>query len=150
MRAYMRAWRWYGMACMLASHASSYCTSYPHQSMRTLLQSSAIYRPIVSWMMSLRASSTWHAPFIDSHGDYQQEASSLFEPPDTPLYRHQRDLPRLPVPTLEETIDCFLPTALPLAETKEEAETLQRACHDFLTEGKAIARTIASTSSSII
>ena len=87
-------------------------------------------------MVALRASSTWPSPYIDSHGDYRQEV--FLERYDTPLYQRQRDLPRLPVPTLEETIDRFLPTALPLAENDEEAETLQEACQDFLEQAKPL------------
>lgn len=104
-----------------------------------LLKSAISSSPRVSvpWMVALRASvSTWPAPFVDSHGDYQQEA--FLEPHDTPLYEHQRDLPRLPLPTLEDTTNLFLPTALPLAESEEEAVTLQQACLDFLEEAKPL------------
>lgn len=87
-------------------------------------------------MVALRASSTWPVSFVDSHGNYAHE--TFLEQPDTPLYRHQQDLPRLPVPTLEQTIDRFLPTALPLAESEEEAVTLQEACQEFLQEAKPL------------
>jgi hypothetical protein len=39
----------------------------------------------------------------ESHGDYCDDA--FLEQDDAPLYRHQRKLPNLPVPTLEDTIE---------------------------------------------
>ena len=79
----------------------------------------------------------WPHAIIESHGDYERDAAIL-EPRDgatthlpPPLYRHQRNLPRLPVPSLQDTIDRFLPTALPLAESPEEEESLRQACRDF-------------------
>ena len=72
----------------------------------------------------------------ESHGDYREE--TFLEPHDTPLYRYQQQLPRLPVPTLEETIERFLPTALPLAENEEEVVSLHKKCRDFLEEAKPL------------
>jgi carnitine O-acetyltransferase len=71
----------------------------------------------------------WRYPVVESHGDY--EADSFLELPIAPLYRHQADLPQLPVPSLQDTVDRFLPTALPLAETIDEEESLRQACCDF-------------------
>lgn len=51
------------------------------------------------------------------------------EDPSKPLYEKQLDLPRLPVPNVKETLERFLPTAMPLAESPEEAQSLQ-ACVD--------------------
>jgi hypothetical protein len=79
----------------------------------------------------------WKIPMIESHGDYREEAPlEAHIGLDSPLYQHQASLPRLPVPTLEQTIDRFLPTALPLAESEEEAVTLQEACQEFLQQAK--------------
>jgi carnitine O-acetyltransferase len=72
----------------------------------------------------------------ESHGDYREE--TFLEQHDAPLYRHQQQLPRLPVPTLEETIERFLPTALPLAENEEEALSLHKACREFIEEAKPL------------
>lgn len=81
----------------------------------------------------------WRDAIVESHGDYERDAAIL-EPHDDaisgthtppPLYRHQCDLPRLPVPSLQDTVDRFLPTALPLAESPEEEESLRQACRDF-------------------
>jgi carnitine O-acetyltransferase len=70
--------------------------------------------------------------FFESQGDYRSEA--WLEDANLRLYCQQPYLPRLPVPSLEETIATFLPTALPLAETPEEAESLKEACQKFLTQ----------------
>jgi carnitine O-acetyltransferase len=72
----------------------------------------------------------WNQPMIESYGDYRKEAF-LETHIGGPLYEHQRLLPRLPVPLLEETMNRFLPTALPLSKSKQEAETLRRACEVF-------------------
>jgi carnitine O-acetyltransferase len=67
---------------------------------------------------------------VESHGDYRDEAF-LESHIGGPLYEHQASLPRLPIPKLEETIDMFLPTALPLAKNEEERDTLLEACKQF-------------------
>ena len=78
---------------------------------------------------SSRSLQRWRDPVVESHGDY---AADLFlEIPGAPLYRYQADLPQLPVPSLQDTVDRFLPTALPLAETLDEEESLRQACRDF-------------------
>jgi carnitine O-acetyltransferase len=40
-------------------------------------------------------------------------------------------MPRLPVPSVQETLERFLPTALPLAKTEEEKNALKEACKAF-------------------
>jgi carnitine O-acetyltransferase len=67
---------------------------------------------------------------IESDGDYRKEAY-LENLIGGPLYAHQSSLPRLPIPTLEETMQRFLPTALPLAKSEEEKLSLQEACKLF-------------------
>jgi carnitine O-acetyltransferase len=71
----------------------------------------------------------WPKPVVESHGDYERDA--FLELPGRPLYQHQASLPRLPVPSLQDTVDRFLPTALPLVETKEEEVSLRQACQEF-------------------
>jgi carnitine O-acetyltransferase len=69
---------------------------------------------------------------VESNGDYRDEA--FLEKEDEiggPLYRNQASLPRLPVPALKDTIERFLPTALPLARNVQEAEALKDACKIF-------------------
>lgn len=67
---------------------------------------------------------------IESDGDYRKEAF-LETHIGGPLYEHQSSLPRLPIPTLEETMQRFLPTALPLAKSEEEKSSLKEACQIF-------------------
>jgi carnitine O-acetyltransferase len=45
---------------------------------------------------------------------------------------------RLPISSVEETIERLLPTALPLAKTKEEAMALKAACEEFHEESKLL------------
>ena len=67
---------------------------------------------------------------IESRGDYREEAF-LEQQIGGPLYSNQKDMPRLPVPSLEDTMKRFLPTALPLARTKQEEAELLEACQRF-------------------
>ena len=67
--------------------------------------------------------------FVDCHGDYRNELH--LEDPNLPLYAHQASLPRLPIPSLEETVENFLPSALPLAKSPEETESLLAATKSF-------------------
>jgi len=73
---------------------------------------------------------SWPTSVIESHGDYRAEAhlESLI---GGPLYSAQTSLPRLPVPDVRGTIDALLPTALPLAKSEEERETLIEAAEEF-------------------
>ena len=73
---------------------------------------------------------TWNKPMIECHGDYREEAF-LEEHIGGPLYEHQKSLPRLPIPSLQETMKRFLPTALPLAKSEEERTSLKEACRIF-------------------
>ncbi|GKY99518.1 hypothetical protein MPSEU_000906000 [Mayamaea pseudoterrestris] len=67
--------------------------------------------------------------FIDCHGDYRDELH--LENPCLPLYSNQAKLPRLPIPSLEETAENFLQSALPLAKSKEQVDTLLAAAKVF-------------------
>jgi hypothetical protein len=72
----------------------------------------------------------WKIPVIESNGDYRDE-KFLEEYIGGPLYENQEEMPRLPIPSIQETLERFLPTALPLAKTKEEKVSLQEACKAF-------------------
>lgn len=74
---------------------------------------------------------------VESTGDYRQEAF-LEEHIGGPLYEHQKHLPKLPIPTIEETLDRFLPTALPLAKTEAEKSSLIAACESFPEQAKIL------------
>ena len=74
---------------------------------------------------------------IESHGDYREE-TFLEEFIGGPLYAGQRDMPRLPVPSVNDTIGRFLPTASPLARTVEEKMALKEACQKFPEEAKVL------------
>ena len=64
---------------------------------------------------------------VESDGNYLGE--TFLE--QGPLYAYQDSLKPLPVPKLDDTVKRFLPTALPLAESEEEATTLEKACEVF-------------------
>jgi len=78
----------------------------------------------------------WEVPKWDCKGDYRAEA--FLEDPSKPLYALQPNMPRLPVPDVKETLQRFLPTALPLAETPEEAQSLKAAVESFESEAAAL------------
>lgn len=65
----------------------------------------------------------------DCCGDYRSDTE--FEGTNQPLYALQKSLPRLPVPTLDATIECFLQSALPLAKSNEEVDNLLAAAKVF-------------------
>jgi len=79
----------------------------------------------------------WEKHVYECDGDYRKE-TFLEEYIGGPLYEKQKDLPRLPIPSLEDTIERFLPTALPLAKTKEEEMALKSACKSFPEQAKAL------------
>ena len=55
-----------------------------------------------------------------------------------PLYSSQNSLPNLPVPSISQSIDLFLPSALPLARTKQQEEDLIKACEAFPKEAEVL------------
>lgn len=75
----------------------------------------------------------WPDKVIECDGDYRKEAF-LENHIGGPLYKHQLSLPHLPVPSLDETITRFLPTALPFTKSLEERQTLEKACSQFPSE----------------
>lgn len=79
----------------------------------------------------------WENPVIESDGDYRTE-TFLEDHIGGPLYENQNDLPRLPIPSIEETLERFLPTALPLAKNEEEVRALREACEAFPEQAKIL------------
>jgi carnitine O-acetyltransferase len=77
----------------------------------------------------------WPEPLIEAHGDYRDE-EFLEQHIGGPLYSKQNELPRLPVPSLKETINRLLPTAMPLALDEEEKQKFIDACQLFPKEAK--------------
>lgn len=77
----------------------------------------------------------WPVPMIESQGDYRAE-SFIEELVGGPLYEKQTQLPKLPIPDIHDTIQTLIPTALPLAETKEEADQFIAACQAFPAQAK--------------
>ena len=82
----------------------------------------------------------WPQPVVESHGDYRADAYLEKTVIGGPLYANQASLPSLPVPSIEDTLSRFLPTALPLVESKEEKENLLSACAGFPTEAAKLQR----------
>ena len=72
----------------------------------------------------------WPTRFVESNGDYRNE-TYLETLIGGPLYENQKNLPRLPIPSVSDSLKRFLPTALPLARTDEEKEHLKVACRQF-------------------
>jgi carnitine O-acetyltransferase len=72
----------------------------------------------------------------DSNGDYQRD--SWLEKKHVPLYQNQDKLPHLPVPSLEDTIALFLPTAMPLARNEQERQSLHEACQSFVSQAQCL------------
>mmetsp|Transcript_5013 Transcript_5013/g.10309 ORF Transcript_5013/g.10309 Transcript_5013/m.10309 type:complete len:714 (+) Transcript_5013:38-2179(+) len=106
-----------------------------------LSSSSTSAQPPTSPPSILRTMSTnipplkpWPKPMLESHGDYRAE-SHLEIHIGGPLYSQQSSLPKLPIPSISDTLSRFLPTALPLAKSVEEAETLKEAVKRFEAEG---------------
>ena len=72
----------------------------------------------------------WPTRVVDSNGDYRNEMY-LEEHVGGQLYEYQTKMPRLPIPSISDTVNRFLPTALPLARTEEEKHALILACRRF-------------------
>ena len=80
---------------------------------------------------------------IESNGDYRDEAF-LEEYIGGPLYENQKNMPRLPIPSIQETMARFLPTALPLAKTEEEKISLKAACEAFPEQARVLQERLKS------
>ena len=73
-------------------------------------------------------------PFHETEGDYRTEKFIEEGSAASPLYRLQKSLPRLPVPSLEETFARYLLSAQPLATAAEYQQTVG-AAREFLRFG---------------
>eukprot|EP00555_Chaetoceros_dichaeta_P004188 CAMPEP_0198260534 /NCGR_PEP_ID=MMETSP1447-20131203/9492_1 /TAXON_ID=420782 /ORGANISM="Chaetoceros dichaeta, Strain CCMP1751" /LENGTH=700 /DNA_ID=CAMNT_0043948229 /DNA_START=186 /DNA_END=2288 /DNA_ORIENTATION=- len=96
-------------------------------------------RPSCSSTTSTTSLKRWPKPTIESSGDYRTE-THLEQTIGGPLYTAQPNLPRLPIPSIAQTITKFLPTALPLAKTEEETQSLQDACDKFPEQAAVLQR----------
>jgi carnitine O-acetyltransferase len=79
----------------------------------------------------------WPSPMIVHDGDHAK-LNFLEKIIGGPLYEKQENLPSLPVPSLEETIEKFLSSALPLAKNDQEKKELLEAAHTFPEEAKVL------------
>lgn len=77
----------------------------------------------------------WPHQVVECHGDYREEAY-LENITGGQLYDNQKSLPNLPVPTLKQTIERFIPSALPLCESDDEQQSLIEACDKFEEQAK--------------
>lgn len=73
------------------------------------------------------------SPFHETDGDYRTE-KFMEGGSSGPLYSLQGSLPRLPVPTLEETFARYLASIQPLAK-QHEYQTSVAAAREFLRPG---------------
>lgn len=71
------------------------------------------------------------SPFHETYGDYRTER---FMERGPTLYQHQNVLPRLPVPSLEETFARYIQTVQPLTTEAEYQRTIA-AAREFLQPG---------------
>ena len=93
--------------------------------------------PVVSKRTMSSVFPVWDKPVAESRGDYREEAE-IEECVGGPLYQHQKTLPRLPVPALSDTLERFLPSALPLARDDTEKENLLRAAGSFVEQAAVL------------
>ena len=87
--------------------------------------------------MASRVFRPWKTDTVETTGDYREEAW-LETHIGGPLYEKQSSLPRLPVPSIQDTLHRFLPTALPLAKTNGEVAQLQAAVDSFPQQAAAL------------
>lgn len=79
----------------------------------------------------------WQFEVVESNGDYRKE-TFLEDYIGGPLYENQKNLPRLPIPSIEDTLKRFLPTALPLVKSEQEKTALLAACEAFPKQAKVL------------
>jgi len=72
----------------------------------------------------------WGALYLDCHGDYRQETWLELHTAGQ-LYEHQNNLCELPIPSVDATLERFLPTALPLVHDESELDCLQKDVEKF-------------------
>jgi hypothetical protein len=81
----------------------------------------------VSPLLNLK---TWPEEVVESHGDYRAEAW-LEDHIGGPLYEHQHKLPKLPIPSVADTMSKLAPTMMPLVESPGQTKELQELCSKF-------------------
>lgn len=79
------------------------------------------------------------SPFHEADGDYRTEKFMEGGARVLPLYSLQESLPRLPVPTLEETFAKYLLSVQPLA-TRNEYQRTVAAVRKFLRQGGLVSK----------
>jgi carnitine O-acetyltransferase len=82
---------------------------------------------------------TWPTQMVESRGDYREEAY-LEDLIGGELYKYQKELPKLPIPEVMNTISTLLPTALPLAKSEEESRSFLEKCKSLPTEAENLHR----------
>ncbi|CAB9498811.1 Carnitine O-palmitoyltransferase 1, muscle isoform [Seminavis robusta] len=88
------------------------------RSSTTSTTSSSVFRP---WPFGKKAT---------ANGDYAQDLY-LEQHIGGTLYSRQTELPNLPIPSLQDTLQRLIPTVLPLAQDETETQEFLQACQDF-------------------
>ena len=88
----------------------------------------------------------WKKPMIESDGDYRKE-SFLEDYIGGPLYEYQHTIPHLPIPSIQDTMKRFLPTALPLVKSSQEKYDLMEACQNFPKQAEMLQQRLQQRSS---
>ena len=105
-----------------------------------------IHRSIIRCQFATRTTPPMIS-YVESHGDYLQDndtAHQLYtENPNVPLFRNQETLPRLPLPSVQDSLRKLMPTALPLVENEQEAKRFQRACQNFPKQAQKLQERLA-------
>lgn len=105
-------------------YAKRFFFFYSRVEPRTIVDGTAAYHRIMGGA----------SPFHESDGDYRAEKFMEGGSQALPLYRLQDTLPRLPVPTLEETLARYLASVQPLAGPEEYQRTVATV-REFLRPG---------------
>eukprot|EP00977_Amphora_coffeiformis_P005956 scaffold1267_cov171-Amphora_coffeaeformis.AAC.32 len=75
----------------------------------------------------------WKTPQVTARGDYVED---LYLEMDGPLYSLQKDLPKLPLSEISETMERLLPTVLPLAQNEAERQAFLQAVQVFANQAQ--------------
>ena len=73
---------------------------------------------------------SWNTPKVTCNGDYREEAW-LEDLIGGSLYAKQKELPRLPVCDIQDSLQRLAPTALPLCRSQQEEQNLKAAMQKF-------------------
>jgi len=104
----------------------------------TTTTTTTINRLIIRMSSNTFGSKPWPVKMVESHGDYIDESWLEVQGREegeegklVTMYSNQSELPNLPIPSIEDTLKKFLPTAMPLAESQDEIKSLQKAFDKF-------------------